>query len=243
MLPKREPLSISLIIPAYNEEKYIAACLESVSKNSNGIFKEVIVVDNNCTDTTRSIAESFPDVQVVSELEKGLTKARQRGLMVATGDVLAYIDADTRMPPGWAKKVRKAFEDNEKLACMSGPYQYYDIPVFNQYLVWLWYKFAMPLYFFLGYMATGGNFAIRKAVVLQMGGFDENIAFYGEDTDIARRAHAFGKVIFTSKITMPTSGRRFKEEGFVSVAYAYLINFFAIVFTGKPVSSAYSDIR
>ena len=59
----KEP-TISLIIPAYNEEKYIGQCLDSAIKNSNGKFFEVIVVDNASKDNTSKIASSYPNVKV-----------------------------------------------------------------------------------------------------------------------------------------------------------------------------------
>lgn len=113
---------ISLIIPAYNEEKYVGACLEHAIKNSGGKFFEIIVIDNASTDRTRETAEKFPGVRVVREEKKGITRARQRGFMEAQGDILAFIDADTHMPSGWCEMVLKEFTDNPHFACLSGPY-------------------------------------------------------------------------------------------------------------------------
>src|SRR5689334_22582165 len=103
-------LKISLIICAYNEEKYLGDCLDSAIKNSNGNFFEIIVVDNASTDNTKLIAEKRPGVRVVKEERKGLTRARQRGYEEAKGDILAYLDADTKMPKGWVERVIKEFD-------------------------------------------------------------------------------------------------------------------------------------
>jgi glycosyltransferase involved in cell wall biosynthesis len=59
--------TISLIIPAYNEEKYISTCLDYAIKNSNGKLLEIIVVDNASTDNTKKIASNYPNVRVVYE--------------------------------------------------------------------------------------------------------------------------------------------------------------------------------
>src|SRR3989344_5716630 len=130
-----QKLSVSLIIPAYNEEKYIGACLDYVFKNFGGAFFEIIVVDNASRDRTREIAQHFPHVKIAYEERKGLTRARQRGFEEARGDILAYIDADTRMPAGWAETIAKEFERDKNLASLSGPYVYYDIPAWKQFLV------------------------------------------------------------------------------------------------------------
>ncbi|CAN5677469.1 glycosyltransferase family A protein [soil metagenome] len=238
-----EPLSISLIIPAYNEEAYLGACLEAVQAHSKGKFSEILVVDNNSTDRTAEIATSFPGVRVVREEKKGLVYARQCGFENAKGSVIAFIDADTRLPEGWVEQIEEHFSADPNLACLSGPYQYYDISPAHQYVVTFWYWCARPTYLVLGYMATGGNIALRRSVVEQMHGFDTRIAFYGEDTDIAKRAHNFGRVIFTSRFTMPTSARRFKKEGLLKIGGTYLVNFVSTALVGKPINKSYTDVR
>lgn len=236
-------MRISLIIPAYNEEKYIGACLESVVQNASGILHEIIVINNASTDKTQKIAQSFPGVRVVSEMEKGLTKARQRGLVEASGDILAFIDADTRMPKGWAEKMRSAFEKNEWTVCASGPYVYHDVSKITKHGVKLYWHLASIIYRVTGYLAVGGNFAAKKSALLSIGGFDTTINFYGEDTDIARRLHKVGKVHFSHKLYILTSGRRFAGEGIFMTASRYMRNFFSVVIGGKPVTKEYTDIR
>lgn len=237
-------LNISLVIPAHNEEKYIGACLDHATKNSRGGFFEVIVIDNASTDRTGMIAEAYPGVRVVREEQKGLTHARQRGFTEAKGDVIAFIDADTRMPKDWYRALVAEFSRHETLACLSGPYVYHDIPRWQRALVkTFWYTLAMPAYLAVGYMAIGGNFAIRRSVLQKMKGFDTSIAFYGEDTDIARRARAFGKVKFKPSFFMYTSGRRFAGQGFLNTALIYVANFFSEAFAHKPTTQKYRDIR
>lgn len=236
-------LKISLIIPAFNEEKYIGNCLKMAIENSGGKFFEIIVVDNASSDNTEDVAKNFEGVKVISEPEKGLTKARQRGFLEAGGDLLAYIDADTQMLKGWIETVIKEFGENENLACLSGPYTYYDASTTRNFFVKIYWRFAKLLYWLAGYMAVGGNFVIKKEVVEKMNGFDTSIAFYGEDTDVARRASKFGKVKFTLKLLMPTSGRRFSGQGFFYTAVIYVKNFFSEVFWGKPATEEYKDIR
>ena len=76
-------MTISVIIPAYNEEKYIVSCLHSILGNAPENLKEIFVINNASTDKTAELAEKFPQVRVVNEPNKGLTKARQRGLQEA----------------------------------------------------------------------------------------------------------------------------------------------------------------
>lgn len=236
-------IKISLIIPAYNEEKYLGECLASAIKNSKGQFTEIIVVDNNSTDRTKEVAESYSGVKVIFGAEKGLTKARQYGYLASVGDILAYVDADTRMPEGWCEQIKEEFNKYSDLALLSGPYFYFDQSKILAWGVRLYYFLAWPVYFLIGYMATGGNFAIKREVLDKMNGFDTTISFHGEDTNLARRAHQFGRVRFKLGFVMPTSGRRLAGDGLLKTAWVYVLNFFSEVLRHKPATGEYKDIR
>ena len=162
-------LKLSLVIPAYNEEKGILACLESVAKNSEGIAHEILVVNNASTDRTGELAASTPGVRVFLEEKRGTSAARQRGFEESTGDIVAFIDADSRMPGGWCKKVTDAFAKDDRLAALSGPYEYYDLPLPYRILIKAFWYAAMPVYFFTKHMALGGNIAMRRSVLEKMG--------------------------------------------------------------------------
>jgi glycosyltransferase involved in cell wall biosynthesis len=256
--PHKSPTNIrvSLVIPAHNEEKYIEDCLEHVLRNSADFF-EIIVIDNASTDGTRSVVEKVSQklastagtgagkIRIVHEPKKGLVMARQRGFAEAKGDIIAYVDADTRMPEGWLDAVVHEFSANPNLACLSGPYIYHDIPRWQQSLIKLmyWRILAMPVYYLVGYMATGANFAIRKSVLEKMGGFDTTIAFYGEDTNIARRAAQHGKMKFKLTFVMYLSGRRLKSQGITKTGFIYIANYISEVLFKKPASKTYKDFR
>ena len=235
-------LKISLIIPAYNEEKYIGECLLSARKHAAD-FCEIIVINNASTDKTADIAKSFPGVRVVDEPQKGLTRARQRGLLEASGDIIAFIDADCRLPSHWFETVLKEFSGNPNLVALSGPYCYYDLPRFQKFLAELGWLAAPPVYRAVGYMILGGNFAAKKNALHQMGGFDTTIDFYGEDTDIARRLSPFGKIIFRMDFFVHSSGRRLQVEGLLKTFSVYGVNFLWGIFYGKPFTKRYQDIR
>ena len=241
-------MRLSIVIPAYNEEDYLPDCLEQVLAevrrcNDPGAV-EVLVVDNASVDATAEVARQMPGVRVVHEPSKGLTKARQRGLEAAHGEVLGYVDADTRMPPGWIDRVLRTFERQPNVVCVSGPYIYYDAKRWQRVMVRLYWIFlAHPAYWMTRYMVVGGNFAARRSALEQIGGFDTEIAFYGEDTNIARRLHAAGKVKFTLRLPMRTSSRRLREEGMAVVAGKYVANFVSEVLLKRPVTQAYRDIR
>ncbi|MBI5138327.1 MAG: glycosyltransferase family 2 protein [Candidatus Vogelbacteria bacterium] len=236
---------ISLIIPAYNEEKYLGFTLDRSIKNSHGKLYEIIVVDNTSTDDTAGIALLREGVRVVREEHKGITWARQRGFMEAKGEILAYNDADSYMSEDWVETVIEEFSRDKNLASLSGPYIYYNSPKWQQWIVrYIWWNIlALPSYWIVGYMIIGGNFAIRKSVLEKMGGFDTSIAFYGEDTNIARRASKFGKSKFKVPFIVYSSNRRLEGQGLVNTGFLYIINFLSEVILHRPFNKEYKDIR
>jgi glycosyltransferase involved in cell wall biosynthesis len=243
-MEKTNKIKISLIIPAYNEELYIESCLNAAVKNSKGFFHEIIVIDNNSTDSTKKIAEKFPGVKVVHESRKGLTRARQKGLEIATGDFLAYIDADTLLPEFWAEKAVDHFTKNPEAVSLSGPYRYYDGSKFKNFFAHLFWWLSAPLtYRFVGYMILGGNFIAKKEALLKMGGFDKEIEFFGEDTDIARRLSQHGRVVFRMDFYMPSSSRRMIDDGLVKTFFVYGLNYGWQVFFHRPFNKNYTDPR
>lgn len=124
---KQKALTVSIVIPVYNEESYLAACLEAISAQSVKP-NEVIVVDNNSTDATIDIARSYPFVKVIVEKKQGVVHARDRGFNAAKSDIIGRIDADTLLPPDWVHTVMYIFRDTQ-LAGVSGPVSYYDMPL------------------------------------------------------------------------------------------------------------------
>ncbi len=116
-------MKISVIIPAYNEEKYIGRCLRSL-KNQTIAPDEIIVIDNNSTDKTAKIAKSY-GVKVVKERIQGLTPARNRGFNLAKYEIIARTDADTILPNDWIKTIKVNFTKH-KIDGLSGPVYFYD---------------------------------------------------------------------------------------------------------------------
>ena len=243
-------MNISFVIPAFNEEMYIGKCIESVAREiaASGYNAEIIVVNNASTDDTRATALLFPDIRVIDEPHKGVQYARQAGLVAAQGELLAYIDADTMVPPGWLNRVVAEFEKNPRLAALSGPYVYYDLPRRQRILTIIFYAVAFTLHSInallrIGAVVQGGNLAVRRSTLEKIGGMDTSIPFYGDDTDIACRLVKVGKVKWTWKLYVYSSGRRMAVEGLLRTGAVYALNHLMTIYTGRPITRRYRDIR
>ncbi len=241
-------LAFSVIVCAYNEERYLASCLHSLLAQSRAP-DEILVVNNASTDQTASVAASIPGVRVVEEPEKGLVRAREKGRRVARGDVLAYIDADCRAPFGWLESVERAFEDRHTVA-VSGSYRFYDWDAASRIAVRAYDLTIAPLthalvqhVFAFGAVLYGGNFAVRTEALEQIGGFDVTIDFHGEDTNLGRRLAAVGLVRLSSACYVHTSARRYRALGRGRVAALYVRNFVSEIIRHQPADDTHQDIR
>ena len=238
-------MKISFVIPAYNEEEFIKECLESIYQEIvlSHADAEIIVVDNASTDNTQAVAKSVSGVKVVYEPKKGIAGARGAGFAASSGELVANIDADSKLPTGWITTVLEFFNNNPKLVCLSGPQVFYDQPAYKQFFVKLFYRLGFLSSMLVGSMVQGGNFVVKRDALIKAGGFNPEFQFYGEDTDIARRMAKVGKVIFTFKLPILASGRRLEKEGLLTIGSRYAVNYFHTFATGKAYTKSYLDIR
>ncbi len=249
-------MKISFVIPAYNEEAMVGKCLSSVFEEirrvqDSGLVlqTEVVVVDNGSTDRTREEALKFQNATVVREQLKGLVYARRAGWVATDGDIVANVDSDTKLPEGWLTKVVDEFKKDPKLVALSGPYLYYDLQAWKRALVKAFYFLGWLIHVLnhhvlrKGAMLQGGNFVLHREAFDSIGGFDTSISFYGEDTDVACRISKVGKVKWTWSLPMYTSGRRLEKEGLIKMSWLYTLNHLSILWTGRPATKKYSDIR
>jgi glycosyltransferase involved in cell wall biosynthesis len=197
---------ISVIIPARNEEKYIESCIKSV-KLQDFCDYEIIVVDNGSTDKMSEIAKKL-EANMVFEPRVGLPRARETGRTTANGDILLYIDADTIIPPSYLSKVSEFFENHSEIVATTNPSFFYDGNWKTNIFIRFAFKVAFPLYykildaFHLPKFVLGGSFAVRKHILEKIGGFNTNIKFYGEDTDISIRISKEGPIAFLPDLSV-----------------------------------------
>ncbi len=244
-------MTISFVVPAYNEEALIASCLHAILAETSRVKceAEIIVVDNNSTDCTRRIVSAISGVAIVDEPQRGLVRARRAGCLAARGQLIANIDADTMIPPGWLDTVLSVFARHPGLAALSGPFIHYDLSKTVQVTVAIFYRFAFASYllvrfvFRAGSMMQGGNFVVRKSALDAADAFNPNFSFYGEDTELARRLSKVGAVKFSFALPAFSSGRRLAAEGLLRVAFQYSVNYLWTVLFKQPFTLNWLDFR
>jgi len=242
-------MTISVIVCAHNEARYLPACLHSVLAQSR-IPDELLVINNASTDETSLVASQIPHVRVVDEPRKGLVVARETGRRHASGDLLIYLDADCRAPLTWLERIERRFDRDAALLALSGPYRYYDWDWTGRALIRAYDFTLAPATQLLvkhllrvGTIFYGGNFAVRKEALERIGGFDTSIEFHGEDTNVGRRLFAIGKVGLFHDCYLYTSARRYVAMGKGAVFRLYVRNFTSELLHHRPKDTVHLDVR
>jgi glycosyltransferase involved in cell wall biosynthesis len=242
-------MTLSAIVCAYNEARSLPACLYSLLAQTRSP-DEIIVVDNASTDETGAVARAVPGVRVVYEPVRGLVVAREAARTAATSDVLAYVDADCRVPLQWLERVERRFHGRSEVVAVSGPYRYYDWDYTGRALLWTYdWVVAPPTHFLvhrvlgLGAVLYGGNFAVRRETLDRIGGFDRSVEFHGEDTNLGRRLTPLGSVELARECWVWTSARRYHAMGKRRVFGLYIRNFWSEILRHRPADSEHLDVR
>ncbi len=195
---------LSVGVCAYNREKTIKICIESLIKqNIDFDLMEVIVVDNNSTDSTKDIIQEYvlkyPFIKYYFEPKQGTSFARNRIIKEAEGEVVAYIDDDAEAVENWCRIIIDNFKTHDNMAALGGRI----FPVFEIKPKW-WFpvdidtsdrgdekKFLSSSEGRYGF--PGLNLAVRKNHLVNIGGFSDKFGIFGktmgfgEDSELGYR--------------------------------------------------------
>lgn len=203
-------MTLSLVIPTYNEERFIKKCLVSVFAQEEKC-DEVIVIDNNCTDRTIQIARQFP-VRIIHEPDQGMIQARNRGFNEAKGDIIGRCDADTRLSAGWVKRVKADFA-KEKIDALTGPFEFYDLKPKTSYFAQAYLDVMKPI--LNGHeVLVGPNMALSAAMWKKVRShvcLDNKVVH--EDIDLAIHIiEQGGNIMKDEELIVEVSSRRLKNN-------------------------------
>jgi len=235
---------ISVVIPAYNEEKNIKNCLCSLADQQTDKKFRVIVVDNNSTDKTGQIAKSFSkilDITVIFEKQKGRGAARKAGFDHASGEIIFSTDADTILPADWIEKLYNGLVRSKGIA-ITGTCKIIDCGAVKNKVFNVMQPFLTKAYkcVFGHYWLAGFSFAIYKNAYKESGGFDPKLVVQ-EDIDLSFKVSKIGKIILFDEVPVIFSGRRFKH-GLIRGAIPYFSTFLKCFFL-KKTDISMSDPR
>jgi len=208
--------SISIIIPAFNEERYIGETLTSLDRAKKFMLKkkhvpiEILVVDNDSEDLTVNVAKAF-GVTIISEIQHNIARVRNTGANLANGNILIFIDADTIVPENLLYCVYEAMADS---TCLGGAVNtnYRPVKLTTRLYLNIW-----RIVGHLAGIAQGATQFCRRHVFFELKGYDESL-YMGEDVDFYCRLKRFAKqqrarVRFLEGLEVLPSTRRFDQCG------------------------------
>ena len=179
---------VSVIIPALNEERNIQDCLVSLLRmDFRPDQREIVVVDNDSTDRTAEIIKDFP-VRYVREERRGRSHARNKGIEVSRGEILAFTDADCVVSTGWLRELVRGFESEDVGAVVGEVVAYPPKTPAERYTAMrkpFWHNRTLT-YPASPWFVTGCA-AFRREVFNQLGGFDPRFSLGCEDIDFGWR--------------------------------------------------------
>ncbi|MDK2973992.1 MAG: hypothetical protein PWP08_363 [Methanofollis sp.] len=227
---------ISVVVPTYNEEENIAACLESLcSQTIPRDAYEIIVVDGNSKDRTREVAAIYAD-QVFVQTSKKVGGARNDGAMAAKGDIVATTDADCYLPPDWLERLGRDFADHPDAVLIYGLVFPKEKGIKNTVSICLANLFSRLGYLTHSiYYTLGCNTAFRRDAFMKIGMYHTVDA--GDDLEIARRARQAGRVILDTRLKVGFSMRRYEQFGTLKSLWEWI---YIVVKGGESEKYSYS---
>jgi len=202
----RENPKISIIIPTLNEEKYI----EQILINARQVLPEaeIIVSDGGSTDRTLEIAKKYAKIIQKKGTVGG---ARNRGAKTSTGDVLIFLDADTKINRLFVEEALRVLK-NPRIVGAGGLIIPSDVNLVEK-TVFYFFNLLIMISFLIGRPSMAGTcVAYKRKPFMEINGFNETM-IASEDFDLSRRISKKGRVAFLRNVVVQTSHRRLRKMG------------------------------
>jgi len=205
------PPKVSIIIPAYNEEKYIQKTIESL-RAQKYYPMEIIVVVNGSRDKTFEIAERYADKVLDFSSPLGVCVARNKGAKIAKGDIFIFLDADSQLSENAIEEIVQSVGENTLGSCVGRA----DNNTLREKLFFLLRNWIHRLKIYKGVIAV---LFCHRNIFEKINGFDEGRTI-GEYNDFIKKALAKGgKYKLLTNCYVITSLRRYEKKGYFKVIF------------------------
>lgn len=242
-------MKYSIVIPTLNEEKLLPDLLKQLTDPvlRNDFDLEIIISDGGSRDNTIKIALDYADIVTVYTNDKiqNIAAGRNEGAKKASGDILFFLNGDIRIdePLKFFNFIRNNFEISGYLAMTvfvsifpeeSNKTDKIFHFCYNHYFRWL-NNIGIG-------MGRGECQIVRKNIFEEIKGYNENLAA-GEDFELFHRIRKKGDILYTDKIRVFESPRRFRLRGYFTITWIWTKNSFYILLKNKSISKIWEQVR
>jgi len=234
---RAQSLRISVVVPTFQEEKYLVKTLPKLVCLKPAV--EIIVVDGLSGDRTIDVARRFTS-KVFQMGGRGIAKAKNYGAKQADGEIIVFLDADVNVPKELVNEVLTVFSDSSVVGVTCNVL--FVQPRFHEAVFSRFYNFLVQASFWFKPHCQGKFLAVRKNVFLEVGGFDESMPCL-EDHDLAFRLSKLGRFVFIKGLTVYEFPRRFRKLGLLRVVGTWMMDYLSFVFRGKPRTKVWQPVR
>ncbi len=210
-------MKISVIVPTYNEEKYVGKTLESIKNQKTNLDYEIVVSDCNSEDKTVIIAKKYANKVVRSE-KRSIASARNTGAKHAKGEIFVFIDADTILMSDYLEFINSKFQKDEALIALTTGFK-----ISNQSPKFMFTEEIANNYLDIhsrlsNTILIGINLCVYKYIFNKVGGFKDVLL---EDAQISKDLEKIGKTKFFPDRKVIVSSRKPEKIGLLGTMRYY----------------------
>ena len=242
-------MKYSIIIPTLNEEKRLPKLLNQLNDKAlrNRYQYEIIISDGGSTDGTLEIAQNSAD-KIILKQDHGsqnIAAGRNIGAKPALGEILIFLNGDVVFHDAlyFFEYLEKRFIDSDYLAFTCDVWIYPEEETISDKIYHTLYNNYFWILNYVGVgMGRGECQVIRKDVFVKVGGYNEECAA-GEDFELFKRIRKLGKILFSKKVYVCESPRRFRRFGYAKVTLSWIVNSFSVIFKNRSMHSKWEQVR
>lgn len=202
---------LSVVIPHLNGPEALSQCLAALAAEVARLASDVavIVVDNGSSRRPEEVCAAYPFVQLIDEPTPGPGPARSRGARLVETEIIAFVDADCTVAPGWITAILNHFRDHPKTSVIGGDVRIACADVARPTAIEAYesvFGYRFKLYVERDHYTGTGNMAVRREVFHTVGDFAG--IHTAEDVDWGRRATAMGfRIDYVPDMVIETPAR------------------------------------
>ena|SRR3989344_1214924 len=208
---------ISVIVPTWNEEKYISKCIQGLKAQTFRDF-EVIIVDGKSSDNTVETIKRISDYKVILSNDRGAPQQRNFGAKNARGDIMVFTDADTVLSPNALEEINSILQKKDYVVggSITGAFEPINYKIKFLNFINKYIQRALKLTYAYCIFA-------RKNAFENANGFKSCIC---EDSEFGSRLRKYGELVILENCSYLSSSRRFIEMGFYTSVFVWVLEYF-----------------